>query len=107
SEDGFSKIFLRNGNDIRLVEDLDSTILTGKFYGTVTQMVIEPKCSKAHNHDAGKLMGLAALGKFNQDLYDMLVQYQDEINKLHVDGCEHLRQAFGLTEEFDKPWQDK
>lgn len=107
SEDGLSRIYLKDGDDISEVENLDETILTGRFYGTLAQMIIHPRCSLAHNHYAGKLMGLAGLGEYDDELAELIVEHSDSLNRLHFEGCEHLLEAFSLSGDYQRPWDDK
>ena len=68
SEDGYTKLYYKKGNKVWLVEDLDDMPFTGKFYGTIVQMIIEPKGRKAHTSGVGKLMGLSSYGKYNKKI---------------------------------------
>jgi carbamoyltransferase len=107
SEDGCSKIYLLDNGELTILADLDETIMSGKFYGTLTQMIIDPHCSKAHNHYPGKTMGLAALGHFDLGLQSLLEKHSAEMSKLHFDGCEHLNKAFGVSLDYKEPWNDE
>ncbi|MBN2052353.1 carbamoyl transferase NodU family protein [Candidatus Woesearchaeota archaeon] len=107
SEDGTTKIYLKNGNEGKLIEDLDNTIMTGKFYGTITQMIIDPRFGRAHDTYPGKTMGLAALGQYRPEFDTLIREHADEINKLHINGCEHLLKIFGMSSNYEKPWLDK
>ncbi len=107
SEDGTTKIYIKKDKKITLLEDLNHTILTGKFYGTITQLIIAPSFGRAHDTNPGKTMGLAALGKYNKKYAILLDKYKDEINKLHMDGCEHLLKIFNLEPDYNNPWLDK
>ena len=40
SEDGTTKIYFKDENKYTLLEDLDDTPMTGKFYGSITQMAL-------------------------------------------------------------------
>jgi carbamoyltransferase len=81
--------------------------MTGKFYGTITQMIIDPRFGRAHDTYPGKTMGLAATGKLNKKFLELIESNKEEINKLHIKGCEHLLQKFGLTNDYSKPWDDE
>ncbi len=106
SEDGTTAIYLKKHNKITLLENLNNTILTGKFYGTLTQMIICPSFGRAHDTYPGKTMGLAALGNYRRKYALLLEQYKDVINNLHFNGCEHLLDLFELKPNYDKPWLD-
>jgi carbamoyltransferase len=107
SEDGTSKIYLKKGDSVELLEDLDDTPMTGKFFGTLTQMIIWPTVGRAHNTYPGKTMGLAALGVDDKELLDLVHKHWREINKLHFDGCDHLLELFNLSKNYEKPWEDE
>ena len=107
SEDGCTKLYLKNGNETKLVADCSSEIITGRFYGSITQMVIDPDFSKAHKSYPGKTMGLAALGEFSNEFYDLLDKYKSEINNLHIESIEQLRNIFQLADNYRQPWMDK
>ncbi len=107
SEDGTTKIYSIANGETCLLEDLNDKVVTGKFYGTITQMIIEPRFMKAHTESPGKTMGLSALGSYSQELYDLLKEYSDEVNDLQKYGCNYLRKIFGLDKSYDNVWQDK
>lgn len=106
SEDGTTKIYYKNDDKISFVEDLDNTVSTGKFYGTITQMVIDPRFGRAHDTYPGKTMGLAAFGFYDQDIARKIHNKRYEINKLHIDGCGDLLREFGLSDDYSAPWLD-
>ena len=107
SEDGTSKLYFKKGNDVRMIEDLDDTPMTGKFFGTLTQMIIWPTMGRAHNTFPGKTMGLAALGHEDGDLSRLVSENWEEINKLHPEGVEELQKIFNISSDYDKPWEDQ
>lgn len=107
SEDGTSKLYFKKGNEIQTLEDLNDTPMTGKFYGTLTQMIIWPTMGRAHNTFPGKTMGLAALGHDDPELAKLVKENWEEINKLHYNGVAHLLKIFNLTDDYSKPWEDK
>ena len=107
SEDGYTKLYYKDGKKIWLVDDLDNMPFTGKFYGTIAQMLIEPKASTAHQSGVGKLMGLSSFGKYNKKIIDKIENNLDEINKLHFEGADHLLKKFGLPHYYEKVWLDK
>lgn len=107
SEDGYTKLYYKNGTKIKLIEDLDNREFTGKFYGTVAQMLIEPKGSKAHTSGVGKLMGLSALGKYDKQIENKIEKNVEEINTLHYDNVNHLLKDFNLDGKYENVWLDQ
>jgi carbamoyltransferase len=107
SEDGCTKLYIKNGNNIKLLEDFSDELITGRFYGTITQMIIDSDFSKAHNFYPGKTMGLAALGYFSEEFHYLLNRYKNEINQLHLDNVDKLRETFKLSDDYSKPWLDQ
>lgn len=85
SEDGYSKIYYKDNEKIRLVENLDDTILTGKFYGTLAQLLLEPIPSKAHTSGVGKLSNLSGYGAYNGLINDKIKDNSSNINRLYFD----------------------
>jgi len=107
SEDGCTKFYLRNGTDLQMIADFSDEIITGRFYGTITQMVIDSDFSKAHKAYPGKTMGIAAIGNFSEEFYELLNQNKTSINSLHIAGIDNLRKIFNLSDDYSKPWVDK
>ncbi len=58
SENGYTSVYYFKDGTYSLVEDLDNSILTGTFYGTLTQLVIDEDFHAAHVHYPGKTLGL-------------------------------------------------
>lgn len=107
SEDGYTKVYYKDGKKIKLVENWDDLECTGKFYGTIAQMLIEPKGSKAHTSGVGKLMGLSSYGKYSKKWEKKIIDNVDEINKLHFDSVNDLLDKFNLKPNYEKVWLDK
>ena len=107
SENGYAKLYYKNGNKIWLVEDLDNEVFTGKFYGTVAQMIIEPKGSQAHMSGVGKLMGLSSYGKFNRKIVNLIENNLEELNSLHFQDVNNLLKKFNLQPNYEQVWKDK
>lgn len=107
SEDGYTKLYYKNGNKIWLVENLDEEAFTGKFYGTVAQMLIEPKGSKAHTSGVGKLMGLSSYGNYNSEIIKLIQENLKELNSLHFQDVNNLMSTFNLKPYFKEVWKDK
>jgi carbamoyltransferase len=100
SEDITSAIYLKKGHEVKLIEDLSESILTGRFYGSLTQLVIDPDFSKAHNEYPGKTMGLAAFGKWSSDLYQLILDNASLLGKFHYEGCNELRKIFSISADY-------
>lgn len=107
SEDGYTKLYYKKGKKIWLVENWDEKECTGKFYGTVAQMIIEPKGSKAHTSGVGKLMGLSSYGKYDKKIEKKIVENIDEINSLHFDNVNNLLKKFKLRNDYKNVWLNK
>lgn len=109
SEDGTTRLYVRSDRgEIGLAEDLDPTPLNGRFYGTLTQLVIDPDFIKAHAHDAGKTMGLAACGRDDVVLRAWLAHHWHWLNNYHGAPQEllPLMSALGLGTDYRRPWLD-
>ena len=107
SEDGTTKFYFKKEGSIKVVKNFDDDIITGKFYGTITQMVVDPNMGRAHDTYPGKTMGLAACGSYSSDFYKLLSSYWPEINRLHKNGVTDFLKRFDLDDNYDKPWLDK
>lgn len=107
SEDGVIKLYYKDGRKIWFVEDLEDKIFTGKFYGTIAQMIIEPKCGEAHRSGVGKLMGLSSYGEYDKNLEEKFKENLSDINSLHFDNVDELRKIFELPNSYDRVWKDK
>lgn len=107
SEDGTTKVYLKKPDKVLFLDDLGNTILTGRFYGTITQIVIDPNFDNAHVQCPGKLMGLAALGSYSQEFYELITKNREILNHLYIHGCSHLNKMFGISENYEKVWLDK
>jgi carbamoyltransferase len=106
SEDGTTKFYNYSNQQLELLADYDDSIITGKFFGTLTQLVIDPNHKLAHQSYPGKLMGLAPLGQWSDELAKLISENEDELNKLH-NNCSHLRKVFNISETYDFYWTDK
>jgi carbamoyltransferase len=100
SEDLTSAIYVKRGDRVELIENLSDSILTGRFYGTITQLVIDSDFSKAHNEYPGKTMGLAAFGKWSSDLYELISAHTSLLNKFYFKECAELRKLFSISEDY-------
>ncbi|MCX5952899.1 MAG: carbamoyl transferase NodU family protein [Cyanobacteria bacterium] len=107
SEDGTTRLYSMDSvGHLSILEDLDQTPLNGRFYGTLTQLLIDPDFLKAHAHYPGKTMGLAAYG--NDDIYlrEWLARSWQYLNTYYGDGNDlyPLRSALGLSTDYESPW---
>ena len=107
SEDGYTKLYYKNGKKIWLVENLDEAPFTGKFYGTIAQMLIDPKGSQAHTSGVGKLMGLSSYGKYNSKIIKLIQENLKEINTLHFQDVSNLLLKFKLKPYYKEVWKDR
>lgn len=48
SEEGTTKVYYKDKNDIYLAEDLNNTNCTGQFYRTMAQLILEPDFDRAN-----------------------------------------------------------
>jgi len=102
-----TRIYLKKGNHISLLEDLDDSSMNGRFYGTAAQMIIHPNFEMAHTTCVGKLMGLSSMGRFDQEIWDLLCQHERLFNTHYVSGCQSLLDLFGLSPDYNNPWEDE
>lgn len=102
SEDGASSMYLYDHGRLDRIAVLDDTFVTGRIYGTATQMTIQPEFMKAHASDTGKMMGLSAFGNYDAELAKRLWAMLPEVNQMHPDGVGHLRREFGLSDVYER-----
>lgn len=107
SEDGTTKFYLKSGDNISLLKDFDNYLITGKFYGTITQIIIDPRMGRAHDTYPGKTMGLSALGEYSNEIAELIYKHQDELNELKLEGVDDLRKIFKISGNYYEPWNDK
>lgn len=107
SEDGTTKIYYKDKDNIYLKDDLDDVDFTGMFYGTMAQLIIDPDFDRAHTSGVGKMMGLSSFGKYNKELEKLILDNIKDINKLNLDGVDYLLKIFNLSNDYSKPWNDK
>jgi carbamoyltransferase len=100
SEDGSTSMYLYDHGRLDRVAILDRTFLTGRVYGTATQMTVQPDFMTAHSSDTGKMLGLSAFGRHNPVLASRIRADLDEINQAHEEGVDHLRWRFGLSDIY-------
>jgi carbamoyltransferase len=102
-----SRIYLKKGSQITLLEDLDDSSMNGRFYGTAAQMVIHPDFETAHNTGVGKLMGLSSMGRYDQEIWDLITRHERLFNVHYTKGCQSLLDLFGLGHDYNQPWQNE
>jgi len=107
SEDGSTKIYLNKNSKIKLIDDLDNTPATGKFFGTLTQMIVADDFERAHHSYPGKTMGLAGTGEESLIFKELIEKNWQEINKLQFKGVDHLLNTFKISLKNPQFWQDK
>ncbi len=107
SEDGATTFNLKKPHEIIHLADLSETILTGRFYGTITQMIVSPDFYNAHVESPGKTMGLASLGSFSQEFFDLINANRELLCSLYQNGCPHLNKIFGITNDYADIWKDQ
>jgi carbamoyltransferase len=100
SEDGSTSMYLYDHGRLDRLAVLDRTFLTGRVYGTATQMTVQPDFMTAHASDTGKMLGLSAFGRHDAALASRIRADLNEINQAHEDGVDHLRQRFGLSDIY-------
>jgi carbamoyltransferase len=100
SEDGGASMYLYDHGRVDRVAVLDRTFLTGRVYGTATQMTVQPDFMTAHASDTGKMLGLSAFGRHDPVLAARIRSDLHEINQAHPDGVEHLLRRFGLSDTY-------
>lgn len=108
SEDGSTKIYLHDTNDnsISMLEDLGETAANGKFYGSLTMLVIDPDFLRAHGWYSGKTMGLSAYGTYSRDLEHKLSELTPKMLWGNVLDVSEARNFFGLSNNYSTPWLD-
>lgn len=107
SENGATKFYLKKLDGVEYLADFSDTILTGRFYGTITQIIVEPNFDNAHIESPGKTMGLAASGSFSQRFHDLIMKNRELLILMYTNGCSRLNEIFGISNNFKEIWKDK
>jgi carbamoyltransferase len=102
SEDGATSMYLYDHGQLDRVAVLEHTFLTGRVYGTATQMTVQPDWMIANSSDTGKMLGLSAFGHHDAALASRIRADLAEFNKPHPEGVDHLRQRFGLSDTYTR-----
>lgn len=107
SEDDATRIYLHDSDgSITMLEDLTETPANGKFYGSLTMMVIDPDFLKAHGWYSGKTMGLSAFGDYCPKVETLLQQHTSKMLWGNILDVAASRKLFGLGDDYNKPWLD-
>jgi len=107
SEDDATRVYLHDSDgSITMLEDLTETPANGKFYGSLTMMVIDPDFLKAHGWYSGKTMGLSAFGEYSQQFEALLRKHTPKMLWGNVLDVAASRVIFGLSDDYSKPWLD-
>lgn len=101
SENGCTGVYRFFDNRYEPIVDLDDTILTGRYYGTITQAIYQAGYEESHVHLPGKTMGLAAFGRYDPCIASKIVEHQKSFTKINADSGLTLSGSVGLTSEFD------
>ncbi|HYO60771.1 MAG TPA: carbamoyltransferase C-terminal domain-containing protein [Actinomycetota bacterium] len=102
SEDGGASMYLYDHGRVERVAVLDDTFLTGRVYGTATQMTVQPDFMTAHSSDTGKMLGLSAFGRYDPGLAARIRANLGDVNQAHPDGVDHLLERFGLSNTYSR-----
>lgn len=106
SEDGATSLYSVDQRGVERIAVLDRTFVTGRVYGTATQMTVQPDFITAHASDTGKMMGLAAFGEPDAEFASLLEHHFDDVNRVHPEGVDELRERFGLSATYSR-WPDE
>lgn len=100
SEDGATSMYLFDNGRVDRVAVLQDTFLTGRVYGTATQMTVQPDFMTANASDTGKMLGLSAYGRYDAELAERVLADVDEFNTPHFDGAGNLLRRYGLSDVY-------
>ena len=107
SEDGSTSVYLHDSDgSVKMVENLDHTAANGKFYGSLTMLIIDPDFFRAHGWYSGKTMGLSAHGRYDERYAELLAEYTPKMLWGNVLDVAATRKAFGISDDYAKPWLD-
>lgn len=102
SENGCSGIYRFSNGSYEPIVDLDRTILTGRFYGAITQAIFQSEHQESHVHLPGKTMGLSAFGRFDNGIASVLREHESYFANLHLDMNSELTNMLALESSFDE-----
>lgn len=101
SENGCSAIYRFSNGIYEPIVDLDHTILTGRYYGAITQAIFQSSQAESHIHLPGKTMGLSAFGRFRDNYASTIKTYESSFTRLDDGFRPILTDAFGLCDAVD------
>lgn len=107
SEDGATSMYLYDHGRVDRVAVLERTFLTGRVYGTATQITVQPDYMLANSSDTGKMLGLSAFGRHDPQLAAQLRADVADFNRANVDGVEDLRRRYGISDTYAREPDDK
>lgn len=107
SEEGYAKIFLKNNNEISLLKDFGLSVISGQFYGRLTNLVIDKNVWKSNVFYPGKTMGLSAYGSFDQEIYNLIKKYHELFLESSRRRKDNLYKIFKIKKDYKNPWLDK
>lgn len=102
SEDGATSMYLYDHGRLDRVAVLQHTFLTGRVYGTATQITVQPDYMIANASDSGKMLGLSAFGRHDPELAARIRADVDDFNRANEDGVEHLRRRYGISDVYSQ-----
>lgn len=107
SEDGATSMYLYDHGRVDRVAVLQHTFLTGRVYGTATQITVQPDYMIANASDSGKMLGLSAFGKHDPALAARIRADVDDFNRANLDGVDHLRRRYGISDVYSRTPDEK
>lgn len=100
SEDGATSMYLYDHGNLDRIAVLEHTFLTGRVYGTATQLTVQPDYMIANASDSGKMLGLSAFGRYNAELAVRIRADVALFNHPHLDGVDDLRRRYGISDVY-------
>lgn len=100
SEDGATSMYLYDHGRVDRVAVLEHTFLTGRVYGTATQLTVQPDYMIANASDTGKMLGLSAFGRHDAELATRVRADVADFNRANLDGVDHLLRRYGLNDVY-------
>ena len=107
SEDGATSMYLYDQGRVDRVAVLERTFLTGRVYGTATQITVQPDYMIANSSDSGKMLGLSAYGRHDPELAARIRTDVDDFNRANLEGVDHLRRRYGISDVYSSNPDEK
>ncbi|OZV75353.1 hypothetical protein CA850_28660 [Micromonospora echinospora] len=107
SEDGATSMYLYDHGRLDRIAVLEHTFLTGRVYGTATQLTVQPDYMMANASDSGKMLGLSAYGSHNAELAKRIRADVAVFNRPHLDGADDLRRSYGISDVYSSNPDDR